>query len=162
MKPPAVIFDRDGTLFSVKHHMAPRTTYLDYGADGPTDWASYNGLCAFDAPVPLVAALFQAVRPGVIKIITSGRMDSTRRDMMAAMRKHNLVPDFLFMRADKDQRKDSLVKAEIFHRDIEPYFDVRYVVDDRPQVVDMWRDLGLPVMAVRDPGVLPNILTQSG
>jgi len=167
MKPPAVIFDRDGTLFSVKHHMhsAPEgydvPSWDDWKAQresGPVCWHCYNGLVAFDAPVPLVAALFHAIRPGVVKIITSGRMDTTRRDMLAAMRKHDLEPDLLLMRRAKDQRRDSIVKEEIYRTQIEPFFDVRYVIDDRPSVVQMWRDLGLPVLAVKDPGVLPAIL----
>lgn len=145
---PAVIFDRDGTLFSVTHHMT----------DGEiTCWHCYNGLIAFDAPVPLIAALFHAVRPGITKIVTSGRMESHRPGMVAAMRKYDLVPDVLLMRADKDQRKDSVVKREIFERDIAPFYDVKYVVDDRPSVVAMWRSVGLPVLAVTDPGVLPPI-----
>jgi FMN phosphatase YigB (HAD superfamily) len=148
-KQPAVIFDRDGTLFSVAHHME----------DGDVrSWYDYNGLIAFDAPVPLVAALFHSIRPGVVKIVTSGRMESCRYGMVCAMQKHDLVPDFLFMRRDKDQRRDSIVKAEIYHEKIEPYFDVRYVIDDRPTVVQGWKDLDLPVMAVKDPGVLPRIL----
>lgn len=152
-KPHAVIFDRDGCLFSVKHHMIS-------AEQGPNCWHCYNGLVAFDAPVPLVAALFHAIRPGVIKIITSGRMDHTRRDMLWAMQKHDLVPDLLFMRRDKDQRKDSVVKREIYERDIAPFYDVRYVIDDRPAVVQGWRDLGLSVLHVTDPGVLPAIIKE--
>lgn len=154
MKPPAVIFDRDGTLFSVKHYMVDAET-------GPACWHCYNGLVAFDAPVPLVAALFRSIRPGVTKIITSGRMDSTRHDMIAALQKHDLVPDYLLMRRDKDQRRDSIVKKEIYQTQIEPYFDVRYVIDDRPSVVEMWREIGLSVLAVQDPGVLPRITSQT-
>jgi FMN phosphatase YigB (HAD superfamily) len=146
---PAVIFDRDGTLFSVAHHM---------GEDGPNSWESYNGLVAFDAPVPRIAALWHAIRPGVTRIVTSGRMEHTRRDMAFAFHKHGIFPDLLLMRRNKDTRRDSIVKTEIYRAEIEPYFDVRYVIDDRPQVVDAWRELGLPVLAVRDPGVLPAIL----
>lgn len=152
LRQPAVIFDRDGTLFSVKHHMQSEEL-------GPWDWGSYNGLCAFDAPIPLVAALFRSIRPGVIKIITSGRMDHTRRDMLYAMRKHDLVPDLLFMRRTGDHRRDTIVKREIYETLIEPRFDVRYVIDDRPSVVQGWRDLGLPVMQVKDPGIMPRIVT---
>jgi hypothetical protein len=150
-KQPAIIFDRDGTLFSVKHHM---------NNGEPQCWHCYNGLVAWDAPVPLIRALFHSIRPGVTKIITSGRMEQTRYAMLAAMSKHDVVPDLLLMRRDKDQRKDSVVKTEIYREKIEPFFDVRFVVDDRPQVVQAWKDLGLPVMSVTDPGVLPRIVTQ--
>ena len=45
--------------------------------------------------------------------------------------------------------------AEMFDRGIRPYFDVRFVVDDRPSVVEMWRANGLSVLAVTDPGIPP-------
>lgn len=159
MKPPAVLFDRDGTLFSVAHHMVPTTDVhgFDTGNTGPASWYDYNASPRFDSPVPVVAALFHAIRPGVTKIITSGRMEHTRRSMLDGMMKHDLVPDYLLMRKDKDQRRDSIVKREIYLGQIEPHFDVRYVIDDRPTVVEMWRELGLSVLAVIDPGIPPTI-----
>ena len=41
-------------------------------------------------------------------------------------------------------------------------FDVRYVIDDRPQVCDIWRELGLRVMQVVDPGIEPPIARKAG
>lgn len=145
----AVIFDRDGTLFSVQHHMGPK---------GPRDWGSFNANCADDCVVPAVAALFKLVRdncPGVKVIITSGREDHTRANMLLGMERHDVVPDLLFMRKSGDQRKDSIVKAEIYAQEIEPHYNVLFVVDDRPQVVEGWRKLGLKVIAVTDPGGIP-------
>jgi len=159
MKQPAVIFDRDGTLASVAH-VAP--TDRDNAS-----WAAYNAAMPFDAPVPHIAALLRAIRPGVVRIMTSGRAqgdypgDRRRlfqmRDWLA---KHDLPIDVLIMRQGGDQRRDSIVKREMYDDLIAPFYDVRYVVDDRPQVVDMWRDIGLPVLAVRDPGILPPIANQ--
>lgn len=54
----------------------------------------------------------------------------------------------LFMRAAGDMRKDSIIKAELFYKHIEPYYNVMCVFDDRPQVVRMWTDIGLDVMNV--------------
>lgn len=159
-KPQAVIFDRDGTLASV--------AYV-----APTDrsghaWRQYNAALPFDAPVPVIAALLRSIRPGVVRIMTSGRAagdhvgDTHRRGLMIAwLRKHDLPIDVLIMRKGGDQRRDSIVKREMYDDLIAPRFDVRYVVDDRPQVVDMWRDLGLPVLAVKDPDILPPIARQS-
>lgn len=158
-KQKAVIFDRDGTLASVAH-TAP--------TDGSTSsWLNYNSSLRFDAPVPVVAALLRSIRPGVARIMTSGRAegdwpgDRRRRFAMNDwLHKHDLPITHLFMRSGGDQRKDSIVKAEIFHRDIEPFFDVLFVVDDREQVVVGWRELGLPVLQVVDPVILPPIFTQ--
>lgn len=57
------------------------------------------------------------------------------------------------MREAKDQRKDSIVKSEIFWRDIAPFYNVECVIDDRPQVVRMWLDLGLKVLCVGNPWI---------
>jgi len=156
MRPPAVIFDRDGTLASVAY-IAP----LDRSGSA---WRQYNAALPFDAPVPVVAALLRSIRPGVVRIMTSGRAagdhvgDTHRRLLMTAwLRKHALPIDVLIMRKGGDQRRDSVVKEEIYREQIAPFYDVRYVVDDRQQVVDMWREIGLPVLQVVDPRILPPI-----
>jgi predicted kinase len=57
--------------------------------------------------------------------------------------------DALFMRTQKDYRKDSTIKKEIFETHIEPDYSVQLVLDDRDQVVDMWRNtLNLPCLQV--------------
>lgn len=155
-KQPAVIFDRDGTLASVAY-CAP--TDRSKGS-----WENYNAALRFDAPVPHVAALLRSVRPGVTRIMTSGRAegdwpgDRRRRFAMQDwLHKHQLPIDVLLMREGGDTRRDSIVKAEMYREMIEPHYDVRFVVDDRPQVVEQWRALGLKVLAVRDPGLAPPI-----
>lgn len=147
-KQDAVIFDRDGTLFSVEHHMGPK---------GPKDWGAFNSGAADDCVVPAVAALFRFVRDQSTAkvIITSGREDKTRDDMLTGMAVHDVLPDYLFMRASGDNRKDSIVKLEIYAQEIEPRFNVLFVVDDRQQVVDAWRSIGLNVIQVTDTGVDP-------
>lgn len=160
MKQPAVIFDRDGTLASVAY-IAP-TDRAD------SSWRQYNLALPFDAVVPIVAGLLRSVRPGITRIMTSGRAegdwpgDRRRKFLMQGwLDKHELPIDLLLMREGGDQRRDSIVKAEIYHRDIEPFYDVLFVVDDRPQVVETWRELGLPVLQVTDPGIMPPIVTRS-
>ena len=54
----------------------------------------------------------------------------------------------LIMRAAGDMRKDSIVKAELFFEHIEPNYNVMMVIDDRPQVIRMWTDIGLDVINV--------------
>ena len=54
------------------------------------------------------------------------------------------------MRATGDPRKDSIVKREIFDREIRDRYRVVGVFDDREQVVQMWRALGLTVFQVAE------------
>ena len=58
------------------------------------------------------------------------------------------VWDSLHLRKNNDYRKDSIVKKEMYDT-IKDTHDVLWVIDDRQQVVDMWRDdLGLTVLQV--------------
>lgn len=71
----------------------------------------------------------------------------TRRWLMAQgfdMNNHRLL-----MRRTKDHRKDVIIKEEIYNSCIK-HNDIFAVFDDRPQVVDLWWDLKLPVFHVGD------------
>lgn len=54
----------------------------------------------------------------------------------------------LYMRNSGDLRRDSEVKQEIYETFIKPRYNVLCVLDDRNQVVDMWRELGLKTLQV--------------
>jgi hypothetical protein len=57
------------------------------------------------------------------------------------------------MRQAGDMRKDSIIKSEIFWENVAPNYDVKMVIDDRPQVTRMWRSIGLNVLQVGNPYV---------
>ena len=67
------------------------------------------------------------------------------------------VNNYLFMRCGGDGRLDSVVKEEILLNDILPRFNPVLAVDDRPQVLDVWRRHGIATIAVVNPGDLPII-----
>ena len=54
--------------------------------------------------------------------------------------------DELYMRKDEDRRADYIIKKEIYDEFIEPHYNVQFVLDDRDQIVKMWRGLGLKVL----------------
>lgn len=159
-KRKAVIFDRDGTLASVAW-CAPTDRRDD------EQWRRFNALLPLDPVVPEVAGLLRAVRPGVTRLMTSGRMagdqpsDSRRWwQVRAWLLKHDLPIDQLFMREGGDYRRDTVVKEELYRTKIEPHYDVRFAVDDRPEVCDLWRSLGIPVLQVTDPELVPLVLRE--
>lgn len=158
-KRPAIITDRDGTLASVAH-VAPQDS-------ANVSWMMYNAAMAFDAPVPSVVSMLDWARrtmPDVTIIMTSGRAAGDfpgdvrrRRQMEDWILKHGLPIDAILMRKGGDQRRDDVVKREMFEQSIEPHFDVLFAIDDRPMVCQLWRDLGVPLVEVKDPGILPPI-----
>lgn len=148
---PAIIVDRDGTLADVEFSRQ----FLE--GDRP-DWASFNGHIPFDPVVPGVQALvqtFRGVMPEAAIIMTTGREDRFRGVMKDWLNKYNITITHLFMRDTGDNRPDHVVKEEIYHTHIENVFDVLFVVDDRPSVVLMWKQLGLPVVQVISSGIVP-------
>ena len=47
------------------------------------------------------------------------------------------------MRDKGNFEPDEIIKEQIFHKEIEPNYNVLAVFDDRDKVVKMWRNLGL-------------------
>jgi hypothetical protein len=146
VRQPAVIFDRDGTLFQIEREFVE--------CDKP-DWASFNAALVFDNPVERIVALTHALRPDIKVLITSGRSEEFRPQMIASLTKHRVNYDRVFMRHLRDQRRDDVVKRELFLNEISPHYDVLFVVDDRPIVCDMWREIGLPLLQVTQPDDVP-------
>lgn len=81
-------------------------------------------------------------------ILVSGRMDTYRLQTEAWLKKHKVPYSALYMRPEGDTRKDVLVKQEIYQREIKGKYNVLFVLDDRQQVVNGWRALGLTVFQV--------------
>ncbi len=83
-------------------------------------------------------------------ILLSGRMDTYRPQTESFLTKNSVPHSHLWMRAEGDMRKDSIIKREIYEREIAGKYNVLFVLDDRNQVVDMWRSLGLTVFQVAE------------
>lgn len=56
----------------------------------------------------------------------------------------------LFMRKKNDHRDDVTIKSEIYYDKIEPKYRVELALDDNPDVVEMWRDMGIHAFQVAD------------
>jgi 3-deoxy-D-manno-octulosonate 8-phosphate phosphatase KdsC-like HAD superfamily phosphatase len=82
-------------------------------------------------------------------VILSGREDICREKTEAWLKNNDIPFEALYMRKAKDFRKDAIIKRELYETDIKPKYDVLCVLDDRDQVVEMWRkELGLPCFQV--------------
>lgn len=54
----------------------------------------------------------------------------------------------LYMRTQGDYRPDYVIKSEIFDSHIRHRYCVEFAIDDRNQVVDMWREADIPCLQV--------------
>lgn len=86
---------------------------------------------------------------GYAILLVSGRNDIYKEPTLRFLEKHAIIFDDLLMRKTKDNRKDAILKIEIYNESIKDKYFVEFVVDDRNQVVDMWRkELKLPCFQV--------------
>jgi hypothetical protein len=51
----------------------------------------------------------------------------------------------------RDFRPDFVVKEELYWKHVEPFYDIQFAIDDRPQVLKMWHRLNIPTFAVGTP-----------
>lgn len=130
--PAAVVCDLDGTLALLNG----RSPY-----DAST--------CEQDLLNPAVAAIVHSLRD-VTLLLLSGREDKHRPQTERWLATHGIPYVELHMRPTGDMRKDSIVKLEIFEREVRPRFNVQFVLDDRNQVVEMWRSLGITCLQVAE------------
>lgn len=143
---PAAIFDRDGTLARIDRTLVER-------AD--PDWESFHAALPFDSVVPSIVALNRAISEDYTIIVMTGRSERSRHHMNSWLTKHDIRCDLLLMRGYTDMRADHKVKRDLYNTYIRGHYDVRLVVDDRPSVCEMWRELGLPLVQVTQPEDIP-------
>ncbi|UFH54657.1 AAA family ATPase [Spirosoma sp. KNUC1025] len=134
--PRCILVDIDGTV-------------ADKGDRSPFDWHRVS----IDTPKWPIIRLVQAMRAsGYAIVFFSGRDSVCRPETTTWLNQYfgwQLADYELFMRPKNDNRKDSIVKHELFERHIAGQYYVELVVDDRQQVVDMWRrTLGLTCVQV--------------
>lgn len=101
-----------------------------------------------DACNEAVREVVWALQTGYKIVLLSGRDGVCRPETEAWLAEHEIDYDALFMRAPGDTRKDSIVKLELLREVVAPRYHVRGVLDDRDQVVEMWRSVGLTCLQV--------------
>ncbi len=81
-------------------------------------------------------------------IILSGRDSVCRPETEKWLQDNGIYYDYLYMRKENYNRKDSIIKKEIYDEYIKDKYNVLGIFDDRNQIIDMWRSLGLPAYQV--------------
>ena len=135
----AIICDLDGTLALM---------------NGRNPYDASN--CDKDLPnIPVIETVKGLHKLGYEVIFLSGRMDKYREPTERFILQHCpfLIGEYgwdfrLYMRKSGDNRKDSIIKEELYRDHVDGQFRVLLVLDDRNQVVDLWRDLGLTCFQV--------------
>lgn len=140
---PAVIVDMDGTLCDI-------STVIHLQAE-PDGFTAFHEGCAQCPPNPAVVdwCLDHYSRGHAILVVT-GRDDWTRELTTQWLSQHLPVPTAgLHMRPAGDFRSNADLKREIHTRLVVAY-DIRAAIDDDPEIVELWQEIGVPVAFVLD------------
>ena len=150
--PKAIMCDLDGTLAII----GDRTPYdaTDCDVKDIPNW-------------PVIRAVLAMYAQGVKVMFMSGRDQKYRPETERFIEKYCLVdcglpdapmqaiPYELHMRGETapdpdkmDMRKDAIIKQELFDKYVAGKYHVLFVLDDRNQVVDFWRSIGLTCFQV--------------
>jgi hypothetical protein len=142
LKNYAAIFDIDGTLANNEHR---QHFLMPLPGSTKKDWDGFFANMEGDTPNEAVVFLLNATRASGYydAILVTARNESYRERTEAWLAKHNIFYDKLLMRGDDDHRHDWEVKQTILNEVIRPEYNVLFAVDDRKQVVDMWRSEGV-------------------
>lgn len=126
-----VIFDLDGTLACIG------------------DRSPYNPKeCLGDKPNHSILAINQFIPNNVHIFVFSGRSEDSRKETLEWMDRYGVRFNDLCMRRAGDFRKDAIIKEELFNAYIRGKFNVLFAIDDRNQVVELWRKLGITTLQV--------------
>lgn len=140
-KEECIIVDVDGTLAHI--------------ADGRSPYDASRAMNdSLDDAVSVITAM--AYEHGYKVIILTGRNEEHRQVTEEWLEANGVAYDELYTRLDSDvdekgnQLEDSIVKERLFRTHVEPRFNVKFVLDDRNRVVDMWRSIGLKCLQVAE------------
>jgi len=123
----AIICDIDGTL-------------AKKGDRSPYDWKKVGK----DSVNTTVALVVDRLRKANHKIIiTTGRDGSCEKETKDWLAKNYIFYDDFYMREEGNTEKDSIIKERFYRDHIVKKYNVVLAIDDRTQVVEMWRDIGL-------------------
>ena len=129
--PKAIIVDIDGTLAKMNGR-------------SPFDWSRVKE----DSCNTVVKGLSNSYTGTVI--IFSGRDGICKQDTIEWLNDNGIRYDILYMRAEGNTEKDSIIKRRLFEEHVRGKYYIDYVLDDRNQVVKMWREMGLTCLQVAD------------
>ena len=148
IKKDIVIFDLDGTLANIQDRIKHCSI-----KDGKLDWEKFYNpdFIEYDKPNPDIIELNRSLHKSGYEIhILSGRSDRTREATEKWLYDNEVDYHHLMMRDEENiYLKDSELKRGWLNKFYKKEY-ILFVVDDRKQVGDMWREEGLTCLQVAE------------
>lgn len=130
----AIIVDVDGTLAKMRDR-------------GPYDWDKVRNDDLHAEIADLVLMYYQR---SYRVIVVTGRDGSCENETQQWLSRYGIPYDEFYIRPAGNTEKDSIIKKRIYDEHIKGKYNIHVVLDDRDQVVKMWRSLGLRCLQVAD------------
>lgn len=137
-KPLAVICDLDGTLCNIDH----RLHYVRDNENKKKNWKAFFDNMSKDTPNAWCQEIIEKLSGYFPIVFASGRPDDYKLRTIHWLEDNALPTRNLYMRCTGDYRQDYIAKEIILDFEILTRFTPYFFIDDRKQVVDLWRRRG--------------------
>lgn len=143
LKPKCIVVDLDGTLCNVEHR---RHFVRDLPEGQKKNWAGFFDGIANDTLNVWCLNIVRKFANTHEIVYCSGRSENHKKVTLDWLREHTGMSEYmdfsLFMRHRSDSRQDYIVKEILLDFEILTRFSPEFMIDDRKQIVDMWRRRG--------------------
>ena len=128
----AIICDIDGTLCDASDR-------IKYVQNKPKNYQKFYDEAIHSKANDWCKLILSGLPKSVEIILLTGRPYDNAEDLTTWLVMWGVRWNKIFMRNDGDYRQDAIIKQEIFDKEIKGKYKVLFCLDDRQQVVDMWR-----------------------
>jgi predicted kinase len=135
----ALICDLDGTLCNIDH----RLKYVRDEDKKKRSWPKFFEAIPGDGVNGWCLGILNGLCHSMDVVLCSGRGEEYRQLTEDWLADNDIPYLSLYMRRAKDYRQDALVKEIILDFELLPYYNIVMAIDDRKQVVEMWRRRGI-------------------
>ncbi len=138
--PSAIICDLDGTLCDISHRQKWVT------GEGKKNWPMFMAGIKDDALNKWCKTILMSLHSDYHIVLCSGRGQEHLEPTRHWLSQNQICHDNLFMRMNGDHRQDYIVKEILLDFEILSRYRPYFMIDDRQQVVDMYRRRGYTVL----------------
>lgn len=141
----AVIFDIDGTIADLSHR-------LHHIQGDKKDWNAFHADVDKDSPIYHIMDIIDALElmNKHTIILCTGRMERCREATEYWLEQYGVGYHRLLMRPEGNYEPDYAVKKTMLEELKSIGFEIQMVFEDRTQVVNMWREAGIPCLQVKE------------
>lgn len=143
LKQDIVISDLDGTLCDLSHRL-----HFVRDTNKKKDWKGFFSSLTDDKVNDAVMKTIKKFSDTALIVYCSGRPDTYRNETETWLKDNQAPTGPLYMRKENDFRSDVTVKQIILDFELKPKYNILFCLDDRDQVVEMYRNNSLVVFQV--------------